>query len=87
MHTHGEFLIMNDNSNEQAGWRPEAWLKAAGHPFTLSKLYNEIGAGRLEACKAGNRTTIILTSPAAYYAQLPRSLGRSPNPKAHKQVA
>jgi hypothetical protein len=78
---------MNENSNEPAGWKINDWLRAAGFPFSRPKLYSEINAGRLEACKAGKGTTIILTSPAEYYSKLPRTLAPSPNPKARKRGA
>jgi hypothetical protein len=60
-------------SEERISWRPAEWLKAAGHPFTLPKLYSEIRAGRIDARKAG-RATIILTSPRAYLESLPTQL-------------
>jgi hypothetical protein len=59
---------------EQRGLRPNVWLKAAGDPFSRPFLYREIKAGRIEVCKAG-RATIILTSPAQYFASLPRGAG------------
>ncbi len=78
---------MDENSNEPAGWRISAWLKAAGFPFSRPKLYQEINSGRLAACKAGAGTTIILTSPREYFAKLPRTLAPSPNPRARKTAA
>jgi hypothetical protein len=75
------------SKTEQRGWRPDVWLAEAGYPFSLPVLYKEIKAGRLEACKAG-RATIILTSPAQYYARLPRELGgQVADPWARKRTA
>jgi hypothetical protein len=54
-------------------WRPAAWLRACGYPFSRPKLYSEIAAGRLEVAKVG-RNLLILTSPQSYLASLPRQL-------------
>jgi hypothetical protein len=43
--------MANDTNEQQVSWRPHDWLKAAGHPFSLPVLYNEIRAGRLDARK------------------------------------
>jgi len=67
---------MTDNPNEPASWRPHDWLRAAGHPFSLPVLYREIRAGRLDARKVGGgKNTVILTSPAAYFAKMPQGIG------------
>jgi hypothetical protein len=55
-------------------WRINDWLAAAGHPFSRAKLYSEIRKGRIDARTAGD-CTLIATSPAAYFASLPRGLG------------
>jgi hypothetical protein len=75
---------MENPNEQQASWRPRQWLRIAGNPFSLVTLYKEIHAGRIEARKVGPRTTVIITSPRDYFAQLPRELGRSPNPLAHR---
>jgi hypothetical protein len=67
--------MTTNETNAQAGWRPDEWLKAAGNPFSRPKLYSEIRAGRLAACKAGKGVTIITTPPAMYYASLPQGIG------------
>jgi hypothetical protein len=64
---------MSDIASERL-WRVQDWLAAAGHPFSRSKLYAEVHAGRLDARTAGD-VTLIATSPAAYFAGLPRGLG------------
>jgi hypothetical protein len=64
---------MSDIASEKL-WRVNDWLKAAGHPFSRSKLYSEINKGRLDARTAGD-CTLIATSPADYFAGLPRGLG------------
>ena len=65
---------MFDTAQEQRLWRPNAWLKDAGHPFSRSKLYTEIRKGRIDVCTA-DRVTLITTSPQAYLASLPRGVG------------
>jgi hypothetical protein len=55
-------------------WRINEWLRAAGFPFSRPTLYAQIHAGRIDARKVG-RSTIILTSPQAYFASLPKRLG------------
>jgi hypothetical protein len=61
------------NERTPAGWRIEDWLREAGHPFSRTKLYTEIKAGKLKVSQAGRRT-MILTSPAQYYAQQPQTV-------------
>jgi hypothetical protein len=55
-------------------WRPAAWLRACGYPFSRPKLYSEIAAGRIEVRKAG-RNLLITTNPATYLANLPKGIG------------
>jgi hypothetical protein len=78
--------MANDTNEQQVRWRPHDWLKAAGHPFSLPVLYNEIRAGRLDARKvAGGKNMAILTSPREYFAKMPRGIG--PAVKRKKAVA
>jgi hypothetical protein len=67
--------INNVAPEERIAWRPTAWLKAAGHPFSRPTLYREIHAGRIDARKVGRFTTLILTPPLQYLQSLPRELG------------
>jgi hypothetical protein len=60
---------------EQASWRIDDWLRAAGHPFQRPKLYGEIHAGRIAVRKIGRRRLVILTSPRAYFESLPDKVG------------
>jgi len=78
--------MTDDTDAEPLSWRPNAWLKAAGHPFTRPTLYNEIHAGRIDARKIG-RSTVILTSPRDYLLSLPKELDPSINPRARKRGA
>jgi hypothetical protein len=64
---------VSDTAQERL-WRPNAWLKDAGNPFSRAKLYAEIRAGRIDA-RTCDRVTLIATSPAAYFASLPRGVG------------
>jgi hypothetical protein len=59
---------------QRLSWRINDWLKDAGNPFSKPILYREISAGRLDARKAGG-VTVILTSPRAYLASLPKGVG------------
>jgi hypothetical protein len=68
-----EMSSTNIGSERQA-WRPNDWLKAAGHPFSRPILYREIHAGRIDARKVGH-ATIIITSPRDYFMSLPKRLG------------
>jgi hypothetical protein len=63
-------MVIDDTTNEPASWRPDAWLKAAGHPSSRPKLYSEIKAGNIDARKVGGKNTVILTSPREYFAKL-----------------
>jgi hypothetical protein len=65
-----------DDSTDAAplAWRPDAWLRACGHPFSRPKLYSEIAAGKIDVRKVG-RNLLILTSPSEYLASLPRGIG------------
>jgi hypothetical protein len=63
-----------DATDAPLSWRPSAWLKAAGHPFSRPTLYNEIHAGRIDARKAG-KNLLILTPPRAFLESLPKRLG------------
>jgi hypothetical protein len=76
---------MTMQADDERVWRPDAWLKAAGNPFSRPTLYNEIHAGRIDARKRG-RSTIILTSPRAYFESLPRRLD-PPGWRARKRGA
>jgi hypothetical protein len=67
-------MFPENNDAEHRVWRPNEWLKAAGHPFSRPKLYSEIHAGRIDARKVGSNT-VILTSPRDYFRSLPRHLG------------
>jgi hypothetical protein len=69
-------ISTNESTTDAAplAWRPAAWLRACGHPFSRPKLYAEIAAGRIEVRKAG-RSLLILTSPAKYLASLPKGIG------------
>jgi len=69
---------MDDSIKQQVGWRLTDWMMAAGNPFSIPTFYKEVAAGRIEVCKVGPRTTIVLTSPADYFAKLPRGVGESP---------
>jgi|GraSoiStandDraft_41_1057321.scaffolds.fasta_scaffold1013534_1 hypothetical protein len=60
----------DDTDAPPLSWRLNAWLKAAGYPFSRPKLYGEIHAGRIDARKIG-RSTIILTSPRDYFLSCP----------------
>jgi hypothetical protein len=60
---------MTMQADDERVWRPDAWLKAAGNPFSRPTLYAGIHAGRVDARKRG-RSTIILTSPRAYFESL-----------------
>jgi hypothetical protein len=64
---------MTMQADDERVWRPDAWLKAAGNPFSRPTLYAEIHAGRVDARKRG-RSTIILTSPRAYFESLPKGI-------------
>jgi hypothetical protein len=55
-------------------WRPSAWLRECGFPFSRPVLYHQIAAGNIQAVKVG-RCTLITTSPAQYLASLPRGIG------------
>lgn len=48
-------------------------------PLSRSKIYLEIGAGRLRAVKAGRRTLILRTDYEQYLANLPSALLPSPS--------
>jgi hypothetical protein len=65
---------IDDANAERLCWRPDAWLKAAGHPFTRQTLYAEIHRGNIDARKRG-KSTLILTSPRAYLESLPKRVG------------
>jgi hypothetical protein len=65
---------IDTTSAEPLSWRPNNWLKAAGYPFSRPTLYQEIRAGRIDARKVGQNTT-ILTSPRQYLEGLPKTLG------------
>jgi hypothetical protein len=60
----------DDTDAPPLSWRLNAWLRAAGYPFSRPKLYGEIHAGRIDARKIG-RSTVILTSPRAYFESCP----------------
>jgi hypothetical protein len=75
-----------DMNAERLSWRPSAWLKEAGHPFSRPTLYNEIHAGRIDARKAG-KNLIILTSPRAYLESLPKDIVRAPFGRKRRAVA
>jgi hypothetical protein len=62
-----------DTNAGPLSWRPAAWLREAGYPFSRPVLYREIRAGRLDARKAG-RSTLILTSPRDYLTSLPKGI-------------
>jgi hypothetical protein len=66
----------NESTDDAAplAWRPAAWLRACGHPFSRPKLYSEIRAGKIDVCKVG-RSLLILASPSEYLASLPRGIG------------
>jgi hypothetical protein len=68
------FTIGDISAEERVVWRPNAWLKAAGYPFSRPTLYNEIHRGRIDARKVGGNT-IILTSPRDYLESLPKGVG------------
>jgi hypothetical protein len=65
---------VDDANAERLCWRPDAWLRAAGHPFTRATLYAEIHRGNIDARKRG-KSTLILTSPKAYLESLPKRVG------------
>jgi hypothetical protein len=69
-------ISTNESTTDAAplAWRPAAWLRACGHPFSRPVLYREIHAGRIEVRKVG-RNLLITTSPAAYLASLPKGIG------------
>jgi hypothetical protein len=66
--------IENAATAQRLSWRINEWLKEAGYPFSRPILYREIHAGRIDARKTGG-STIILTSPRAYFESLPKRLG------------
>jgi hypothetical protein len=68
------YTTLTDTDAAPLAWRPAAWLRACGYPFSRPVLYREIAAGRIEARKA-RRCTIITTSPAQYLASLPKGIG------------
>jgi hypothetical protein len=53
--------------HEPAAWRVNGWL--AEVPISRTKLYAEIGAGRIATVKVGS-ATLITTSPHDYLASL-----------------
>jgi hypothetical protein len=79
-------IITNDPTDAAPlAWRPAAWLRACGHPFSRPVLYREIKAGKIEVRKVG-RNLLIVTSPAQYLASLPRGIG-APVGRARKRGA
>jgi hypothetical protein len=60
-------------SDDRLSWRPNEWLKICGHPFSRTKLYQEIQAGKIDARKSGGNT-LILMPPRAYLESLPKEL-------------
>jgi hypothetical protein len=50
-----------------AAWRVSGWLEEV--PISRTKLYAEIGAGRVRTVKVG-AATLIVTSPTSYLAAL-----------------
>jgi hypothetical protein len=72
--------------NARASWRISEWLRDAGRPFSRAFLYSEIHAGRIAAVKAGG-STILLTSPQAYFASLPPVTRQPGWRRARKAVA
>jgi hypothetical protein len=69
---------MSIDIEERHSSRIDAWLKAAGHPFSRPTLYNEIRAGRIVTCKRGH-STLILTHPREYLEALPKGIGPAPS--------
>jgi hypothetical protein len=78
--------MQTDDTDAPLSWRPAAWLKAAGYPFSRPKLYSEINAGRIDARKAG-RNTLIVTSPRQYLENLPKEIVRAPFGRKRGAVA
>jgi hypothetical protein len=65
---------MSNTDAAPLSWRPNAWLKEAGHPFSRPTLYNEIHRGKIDARKCG-KNLLILTPPRQYLDSLPKTLG------------
>jgi hypothetical protein len=53
---------------DPVAWRPKAWRRQVGG-MSNSKLYGEIGAGRIETVKMGS-ATLIVTPPRQYIENL-----------------
>jgi hypothetical protein len=69
---------MSEQDKEPASWRPDDWLRDAGHPFSKPILYREIDARKIDARKYG-RNTIILTSPRSFLETLPKGSWPAPS--------
>jgi len=59
------------HSQQPAAFTIEGAIEFSG--LTRSRIYEEVGAGRIEARKAGRRTLILGDSLRAYLANLPRA--------------